>query len=343
MLRKKKILDIDAVYTVNAFRNEAGFYIAAGSETGPEVTLYNMESGEKHPIPHLPGGMMGFVPIPGKPDLFASIMGMFPPYNGRDAGIYLHTRMGTNWESGKALSLPFAFRCEILDTGGKPYLVVATLSQDENEAGEGPVPGELHVIELQHCEIRKWKSTVVEGSIIGNHCMVRSRLEGREVIYIAGQQGIFCLDRNGDDWVLKQVFYGEVREMAFIDLDGDGKEELVTLEPYHGDFLNIYKQEGANWEKRFSDSLASGQGLSAGIFDSEPLIVSGNRGASRALEAFRGMDLIRGKAERMTIEESAGPARTRIFSFNSEDYILSANQIKNEVAIYTGSPGQTSG
>jgi hypothetical protein len=335
VFKKKKILDIEAVYALNAFRNESGFYIAAGSETGPEVYLYDMESCERNPIPHLPGGMMSFVPIPGKQDLFASIMEMFPPFKGKDAGIYLHTRMGTNWESGKALSLPFAYRCETLETGGRQYLVAATVSRDRDEEGEWSQPGELHVIDLELCEIRRWKSTVVESSIFRNHCMVRSRVEGKEVIYVSGQQGIFCLDRDGDNWKLNQVFYGEVSEMAFIDLDGDGKEELVTLEPFHGDSLNVYKRDGANWEKRFSDSLSSGQGLSAGLFNSEPLIVAGNRGGSRALEAFYVRDLIRGRAEREIIDESAGPARTQVFTFNSRDFILSANQIKNEVALYS--------
>jgi hypothetical protein len=335
MYKKQKILGIESVYTANAFHNESGFYIGAGSETRPEVYLYNMSTCEKSPIPNLPGGMMSFIPIPGKPDLFVTIMELFPPFIGQDAGIYLHTRMDLTWESGKALALPFAHRCETLSRAGSHFLVAATVSRHKDDPGDWSQPGELHVIDLEMCEIRKWKSTVIDSSIVRNHGMCKSRIDGRDVVYVSGEQGIFYVEKAGDEWSVNQVFYGEVSEMAFFDLDGDGKDELVTIEPFHGNTLNVYKQDGANWEKRFSDSLSFGHGLSAGIFNSEPTIVAGNRSGSFALEAFIVTDLLRGKAERRVIEEAAGPTQTQVFTFNSRDYILSANHKKNEVALYT--------
>ena len=65
MYKKQKILDIEVVYTANAFRNESEFYIGAGSETKPEVYLYDLSNGEASPIPNIPGGMMSFIPVPG--------------------------------------------------------------------------------------------------------------------------------------------------------------------------------------------------------------------------------------------------------------------------------------
>jgi len=53
------------------------------------------------------------------------------------------------------------------------------------------------------------------------------------------------------------------------------------------------------------------------------------------LEAFVVKDLLRGNIERRVIEDAAGPTQTQVFSFNGKDYILSANQNKNEVALYT--------
>jgi hypothetical protein len=35
------------------------------------------------------------------------------------------------------------------------------------------------------------------------------------------------------------------------------------------------------------------------------------------------------------IEEDAGPTQTQVFTANNTDYILSANQKKNEVAVYS--------
>ena len=78
---------------------------------------------------------MSFLPIPGRDDLFISIMGLFPPFIGKDAGIYLHTRMDTNWESGMAFKLPFAHRIETMNAGGYTYVQLDTGSEKVWVAG----------------------------------------------------------------------------------------------------------------------------------------------------------------------------------------------------------------
>jgi hypothetical protein len=166
--------------------------------------------------------------------------------------------------------------------------------------------------------------------------MTRARINGIETLCISGMEGIFFLEqRPGEDWNLQPLFDREVSEMAFIDLDGDGLDELVTIEPFHGETLNVYKNTGKKWELRISDSLSFGHGLSSGIRQKNPVIVVGNRSGSLALEAFAVHDLLKGKYDRIVIEEDAGPTQTQVFSVGDLDYILSANQRKNEVALYS--------
>ena len=335
MYKKKKILDIEAVYTANAFKNDSGYYVGAGSETKEEVYLYDLVNEEGSPIPRQPGGMMSFIPIPGKPDLFVSIMGLFPPFIGKDAGIYLHSRMESNWESGMALPMPFAHRCETIRSDDKDFLIIATVSKDKKNASDWSLPGEIHAVDLENCEFKRWKPDLVDDSLTRNHGMVKTLINGQEKLYVSGEQGIFSILREDGVWKLEQIFDSEVSEMALIDLDGSGQADLVTIEPFHGNTLNIYQQKGSGWKKRFSDSLVFGHGLSAGMFKSEPSVVVGNRGESMALERFVVKDLKSGVVEREIIEEGAAPTQTQVFSFQSTDYILSANQNKNEVALYS--------
>jgi hypothetical protein len=166
--------------------------------------------------------------------------------------------------------------------------------------------------------------------------MTRTRIKGNETICISGEEGIFFLEqRPGEDWTLQPMFDREVSEMAFIDLDGDGQDEMVTIEPFHGETLNVYKHTGKKWELRISDSLSFGHGLSSGFIQQKPVIVVGNRSGSFALESFSVHDLLKGNYDRMVIEEDAGPTQTQVFSAGGTDYILSANQRKNEVALYS--------
>jgi len=166
--------------------------------------------------------------------------------------------------------------------------------------------------------------------------MTRTRINGQETICVSGKEGIFFLEqRPGEDWTLQPVFNREVSEMTFIDLDGDGQDELVTIEPFHGETLNVYKNTGKKWEPRIRDSLSFGHGLSSGFIKQRPVIVVGNRSGSLALETFSVRDLLKGKYDRKVIEENAGPTQTQVFSAGGVDYLLSANQRKNQVALYS--------
>ena len=109
----------------------------------------------------------------------------------------------------------------------------------------------------------------------------------------------------------------------------------MTIEPFHGETLNVYKNTGKKCELRISDSLSFGHGLSSGIIQQKPMVVVGNRSGSLALESFTVHDLLKGWYDRFVIEEDAGPTQTQVFSAGDVDYILSANQRKNEVALYS--------
>lgn len=338
MLKKETLLNIKNVYTTNAFPMGSGMYVGAGSETEELVFLYNLDTGMCYRLEGCPGGMMSFLPVPGHPDHMVSIMGLFPPFIGKEAGLYLHHRDGKKWITEKVLDLPFAHRCEFLERSGKVFLVLASVSKHKENPADWSQPGETHLISLDEIPSGSWETVLVDVSTYRNHGMTKARINDQETVCISGAEGIFAVVQNGEDqWELRKVFDREVSEMVFIDLDGDGNNELATIEPFHGNTLNIYKKTNGRWDKKFSDTLSFGHGLSGGVYHSEPVIIAGNRSDSLALEIFRIRELSEGKVSRTVLEQDAGPTQTQVFSCDSQDYILSANQKKNEVALYTGS------
>jgi len=337
MLQKETILRIKNVYTTSAFQTKKGMYIGAGSETEPTVYLYDLEKGSSSRVDGCPGGMMSFLPVPGHPDHFVSIMGLFPPFIGKEAGLFLHRRNEHGWETKKAIALPFAHRCEFLERSGSVFLVLASVSRDKVNPADWSQPGETWIIPMDEIPSGAWHAELIDSGTFRNHGMTKTRIDGNETVCISGAEGIFAVDRDRDDrWVMRQQFDREVSEMVFTDLDGDGNNELVTIEPFHGTTLNIYKKQQGEWDLKFSDTLAFGHGLSGGMFNGEPVIIAGNRSDSLALELYAIKDLSAGRVHKKVLEENAGPTQTQVFSFRSQDYIMSANQRKNEVALYTG-------
>ena len=106
----------------------------------------------------------------------------------------------------------------------------------------------------------------------------------------------------------------------------------MTIEPFHGNTLNVYKCVSGQWEKTYGDELWFGHGLSCGMFQGDPVIVVGNRRGPLTLNLYR--SLPGGGFRREILEEEAGPTQTQVFTSGGTDYILSANQLKNEVALY---------
>ncbi len=334
-MKKKVILNIESVYTANAFQVGPEYYVAAGSETKPEVYLYNIASGHSSHVSGCPGGVMSFVPVPGNKDLFFSIMGLFPPFIGAEAGVFMHRRLGDSWETQKAMDLPFAHRCEILTRNGINYLFAVSVSKHKENPADWSKTGEVYVIRLDDEIKLPLKPELVDNTVIRNHGMLRTKIEDIETLCISGAEGIFCIKQlPGGNWSMKNVFDKEVSEFGFIDLDGDGQEELITIEPFHGESLNVYKRVGTQWMLKFSDTLSFGHGLSCGFLNNEPVILAGNRRGSFALDLFRVIDLDKGELSREVLEEDAGPTQTQVFKAGNTDYILSANQKKNEVALY---------
>jgi hypothetical protein len=234
------------------------------------------------------------------------------------------------------MDLPFAHRCEILRRNGKNYLFAASVSKHKENPADWSRPGEMYLDRLDENPALPLNGELIDNSLTRNHGMLRTRIDGIETICISGAEGIFYFEQlPGDKWVKKLLFEKEVSEFGFIDLDGDGSEELVTIEPFHGESLNVYKRNGSTWDLKFSDTLSFGHGLSCGSFQDEPVIVVGNRRGSFALDLFKVVDLAGGKFSRTVIEEDAGPTQTQVFTANNTDYILSANQKKNEVAVYS--------
>jgi hypothetical protein len=337
-MKKQGILEIQNVYTANAFESGGRTFVGAGSETEGVVRLYPLDGGNTEALDQCPGGMMSLIPVPGRPETLVSIMGLFPPFIGAEAGIFLHHKSGDHWHTRKILDLPFAHRCEFLPTGEYPMLVAATVSRHKENPADWSQAGEILVVHMEGEDPDQWHTKVIYSELTRNHGMGRFMIDGEERLCVSGAAGIFALGPDpGGSWAMHRLLEREVSEFTFIDLDGDGRSELVTIEPFHGHRLNIYKRRDQEWDLISGQELSFGHGLSSGMFNGTPVIVAGNRSESLALEIYTLNGYGQDAVKKVYMEEGAGPTQTQVFSHKGRDYILSANQRKHEVALYSGS------
>lgn len=333
MLRKKTLIELPFVYTVNEFNLGDQVFFAAGSERNHPAFLINPENNDVIKVADGPGGMMSILPVPGHNNQLVSVMGLFPPFIGFDAGIYFHSLHNGSWDTQKVVSLPFAHRCEILTYNGENHLFIASVSQHKENPADWSKPGELHHAVIGNSGQSEWPTDIILNNLFRNHGMSKTMIKEKEVICISGAEGIYAIqpgDKN--KWEISRLFDHEVSEFSFFDLDNDGEDELVAIEPFHGNLLNLYKKINKSWQLQYSSPLSFGHGLSTGKFQGNNVIVVGNRRDSGDLELHKIVTI--NKLEKSIIEDNVGSTQTKVLNYNNTDYILSSNQTRNEVALY---------
>lgn len=334
-LERNVVATLPQVYTVDFLYLGGKAFISAGSEGEHPLYLIDPDDLTKTRISDGPGGTMSLMPIPGKDNELVSVMGLFPPFIGQKAGIFLHSLKSGQWHTKKVIDLPFAHRCEIMSYKGINYLFLASVSKFKKDPEDWSLPGELYIIPLTDLHKAESLFNPFIDNITRNHGMIKTLLNRTEAICISGAEGILAIlpDENSM-WKVTRLFDKEVSEFALFDIDNDGINELITIEPFHGDTLNIYDKTSTGWSQCYQSELSFGHGLSVGLFNKNPLVAVGSRRGDRALSLYSINNLNRGGISRSIIEEDAGPTQTRIFNYKSKDYILSSNQAKDEVTLY---------
>ena len=85
-----------------------------------------------------------------------------------------------------------------------------------------------------------------------NHGFWQTKEEGKDVGYFGSDQGILRVsapEKRGGQWKVEPILSGHIGEIATIDIDGDGQDEIMTIEEFHGNTIQIYKKDGSEYKK----------------------------------------------------------------------------------------------
>jgi hypothetical protein len=164
-------------------------------------------------------------------------------------------------------------------------------------------------------------------------------------LLVGGAQGLIALTvpaKEGEPWPRRTILPQEVSEVYAADLDADGQMELVTIEPFHGNQLSVYKRSGdridSSWHRLFEADLSFGHGVWAGILGGDPAVMAGSREGDGDLSVFGIQSLVPFVAQRSVIERGAGPTQVLVLQENGQDLIFSVNEALSEVSVYTVTP-----
>ena len=361
---KKNIFSMSMPYAVSTVRLEGRDQVIAATEDyGKMVVMSPPEWTARELLPG-PGGCMSIAQPEESEDIY-TIFGCFPGYKFAGAGVYRiapdsqarpgnagrsefaaawdpsrgapETIRGTSYQAQRIFPLPFAHRICFVKRGGVQYLIAANLAEHKENPTDWSRPGTVYAVRLPASpDNEAWKPVPIFENLYKNHCMFVGMLHGRKVFMVGGVQGLFSydLDAPGAEWKRELVLEGEISEVVVFDIDGDGVDELVTIEPFHGNRLYVYRRQGSGWKREAELQIAFGHGVWGGTIAGKRALIVGNRAGTNNLDIVIPHTGTKLTLERRVLAEGVGPANVAVVEHEGTTWIVATNQAESSVTAY---------
>lgn len=341
---KKLSANMEKAYAVKCldFRGENKFII--GTEKKGPLNLFDKDGNLEETIIEDFGGVMSIVPVPNEEESFLTTYKFYSPNDGYDAKIVHIKKISGEWKMNILAELPFVHRFDLLRRGGDYYIVACTIKSGFEFRNDWNNPGKVYLAKLpenleEYSLENQLKLDIVAENLTKNHGFSKVKHENYDTALITSVEGVFELKPSEKDgeWEFEKILDQSTSDSLLFDIDGDGKNELVTISEFHGDHLDIYKEvEKNNFEKVYSykKPLRFLHALLVEEVDGENILFVGQREGDRALFALK-YDQSKDTYIREDIDEAIGVANLDGFFDNGVFKLVAANRESSTVCMYT--------
>ena len=336
-VEKKKIADLTLCYCVTPLRYKGEEHFLVASEKAYACLLFDKYGNQVDKIWDEPGGTMSAVHVPGTDGAFLATHRMYSPDENKEATIVLCWPEDGRWKVRTLAKLPGVHRFDILSRNGVHYLSACTIKSDDESEDDWRFPGKVWVCQLPQDLLRQPEGymlplEVLRDNQLKNHGYTRCENTG----IVTTEEGVFRFTPPAgplDTWTVEQLLDEPTSDALLLDFDGDGERELLTLSPFHGDTLRVFKKTDGCYRQVFEYEKKLGfvHAICPAEINGKPLAVIGHRRGDRDLLAVRFAD---GAYRVEKLDHDVGPANALSAQVDGQTVVLSANREINEIAYY---------
>jgi len=339
-IERKILSPLAGVYSVSALRGGGRTRVIAASETpGGSCLLLDPEGGEPTTVWKGPGGTMSIVPA--SPERILAVQQF---YAGFDAARSIVAEAvaapgSDTWTVREQLKLPFLHRLAGVTPGPNPTLLACTLCASKANVDDWSKPGAVYRIETDPLSPDAWQPKTVIERIHRNHGFSNTTIDGERVALVSGMEGLFAITLPGDRgkaWSYSQLLTTDVSDAAAVDWDGDGTEEIVTIEPFHGHRYVFYKRaKNGAWQIIHEMPCLLGHSLWAGEVLGRKALILGERMGEGRIQIVFPTAGSPSEWEVLIVDRATGG--TNVTVLQATDRLLefvSANNDNNQVVLY---------
>lgn len=338
---KKFVADMKKAYAVSPIKIYGKQCFIVGTEKEGPLNIFDSKGRLIETIFEDFGGVMSIVPLVDEENAFLTTYKFYSPNDGYDAKIVYVKKIDGKWSKEVLVDLPFVHRFDVLYSGKERFLVCCTIKSGFEFRNDWNQPGRIYVGKLdddlsKYNEDFQLKLDELDVKLSKNHGFYKVD-EKQPYCLITAVEGVFklCPGHDSKEWQLEKILDQSTSDALYYDLDGDGKRELVTISEFHGDHLDIFKEEKGEFYRVFSykKPLRFLHALHAAKYKGKPILFVGHREAERDLFCLE-YNQADHTYVRTDIEDNLGVAN--ITSFREEDKlkIVVTHRETDQVCLY---------
>lgn len=340
---KNVIANMELAYAVGMFSGEDRDSFLVGVEKHGPIERFALDGSHIEQVAEGPGGVMTICQVPGRSDQFLATYQFFSPNCGGDeAKIVSYTRADDGWKMRVVCDLPYVHRFGLLEgKDGSLWMLACTIKSACEYKDDWRFPGKVYGARIERSfeeynEGNQLPLEILADDQLRNHGFWTA--PDRSYALVSTDQGVFRFAPPAQadaKWASEQLLDEATSDICLVDFDGDGEDEMLTLSPFHGELLSVYKRDA---EGRFQLAWRDEQerpflhAIWGGAIEGKPCAIVGNRKGGRdlLLVSYDGS----GYAVE-ALDHDRGPANCWVFADGDRTRIIACNRETDEVALYT--------
>ncbi len=293
---------------------------------------------EKKVVWEKAGGTMSIVEIPNRNGEFLAVQEFFPGFNGKTTKVVHVKYENDKFVVSDFIQLPYLHRFDLIEVNQTIHFIGATLCSSKKEREDWSDPGKVYVGILPEDLSNGMEITPIYHNLTHNHGYYQSTYHGQKAGYIATDEGVFVFvapEKNGEKWEVHHLIKRAVSDIALIDINGDGKLEILSIEPFHGNDIYIYQEVNGNYEEVYhlDRPLEFAHAICGTKILGKEAFVCGIRRLNKEL-FYLTYNRQTHDYDLTLIDEGCGPANIVVINQENQDIILAANNTIHEAAVY---------
>lgn len=331
---KTVVDEMARAYALASFESKHGSgYLVASEAVGGMCKMYTGGHLEKSEVIWQDlGGTMSIVPLSTRNEEVAFLMShhYYPGFDAKESKIVKVSKKNNQWVQEEVFQLPYLHRFDLINVEGATYIVFATLCTWKNAREDWTSPGHVFMGRYDRMTNHVSNIKLVIPNLTQNHGLSKIEVEGQEQVLISADDGIYRLYVEKGNYLYKKQYEISSSETLLLDLNHDGKHEVITIEPFHGDVIGIYGSDG-QLGQRIEGETQFLHALWGGVVDGYAMFICGGRRGKGELILFYLND--GGELETYVIG-SGGSANISVAQEGNCLTIISANNSQNEIVRY---------